>query len=67
MDQEQEKKLAELRALIDEGDRDVTEGRVKTYSRGELAAEVIARVRARRKTKIRTNNTLSEQSEEPPK
>lgn len=47
MDKEQERKLAELRALIDEGDRDIAEGRVKNYSRGELAAEAIARGRMR--------------------
>lgn len=43
MDNERERKLAELRALIDRGDGDIAEGRVKKYSRHELAADIIAR------------------------
>lgn len=48
MDPERERKLAELRALIDEGDRDIAEGRAKTYTRGELAAEAIGRTRMKK-------------------
>jgi antitoxin ParD1/3/4 len=38
----EQKQLAELRAMIDEGDADIAAGRYKTYAPGELAAEIKA-------------------------
>jgi antitoxin ParD1/3/4 len=46
--EEHELKLKELRALIDEGDRAYAEGRVTVVEKpGDLAADIIARGRAR--------------------
>jgi antitoxin ParD1/3/4 len=36
----QQKNLAELRAMIDEGDADIAAGRSRVYKKGELAAEI---------------------------
>lgn len=53
--EEHELKLRELRALIDEGDRAVAEGRVIVVEKpGDLAADVIARGRLRAAAKSKT-------------
>jgi antitoxin ParD1/3/4 len=53
--EEHELKLKELRAAIDQGDRDLAEGRFTVVDQpGDLAADIIARGRARAAAKVRS-------------
>jgi antitoxin ParD1/3/4 len=45
---EQEREIAHLRSLVDEGDADISEGRIHRYANGEdLAADIITRGESR--------------------
>jgi hypothetical protein len=62
MNKDRKRKLAELRKLIEEGDRGLAEGRVTKYRSDELAADVIARGCIRRKRESSIDDKHPEQS-----